>query len=87
MTELYATGRIIDLILILVLLEAVALALFRRLTGRGPRIGDLLPTLVSGGLLLAAVRAALADSRWELVALPLFGALLAHLFDLYRQWR
>jgi hypothetical protein len=87
MTALFATGRIIDLILLLVLMEAGALVLFRLVTGRGPSIGHLLPTLISGGLLLVAVRAALTDMRWELVALPLVGALIAHLVDLSARWR
>jgi hypothetical protein len=87
MTALFASGRIIDLILLLVLMETGALVLFRLATGRGPRIGRLLPTLISGGLLLVALRAALVDARWESVALPLLGALIAHLVDLYARWR
>ena len=87
MTELFATGRIIDLILVLVLLEVAALTAFRGLTGRGPRLSDLLPMLVSGALLLVAVRAALGDAWWGLIALPLLGALIAHLFDLRQRWR
>lgn len=86
MSELFATGRILDLILILVLLEAPALLMIRRITGRGPRLGELLPTLISGALLLLAVRAALADVWWGLTALPLAGALVAHLVDLARRW-
>jgi hypothetical protein len=87
MNELFATGRVIDLILLLVVLEGLGLALLRRVTARGPLLRDILPTLISGGLLLVALRAAMADASWRLIAVPLLGALIAHLVDLSRRWR
>jgi hypothetical protein len=86
MAELFASGRIIDLILGLVVVEVMALALWRRF-GTGPDLGGLVANLASGGFLLLAVRAALVDAPWEWVALALLGSLLAHLADLYGRWR
>ncbi len=86
MAELFASGRIVDAILLLTLLEAVFLLLWRRRTGRGPAPADL-GNLAAGGCLLLALRAALAQAAWPLLALALLGALIAHLFDLRQRWR
>jgi hypothetical protein len=87
MSDLFASGRILDLILIFVVLEGVGLLLLHRVTGRGPAPGDIMPTLVSGLMLMLALRAAIADLRWEFIALPLGLALAAHLADLAIRWR
>jgi hypothetical protein len=83
MAELFASGYIIDLILGLVVLEVLALALWRRRFGTGPALGGLAANLASGGFLLLAVRAALVDAWWGWIALALLGSLVAHLVDLY----
>jgi formaldehyde-activating enzyme involved in methanogenesis len=82
MAGLFASGHIIDLILGLVVVEALALALWRRRFGTGPSMRVLAPNLASGCCLLLAVRAALVDAWWGWVALALLGSLLAHLADL-----
>jgi hypothetical protein len=87
MAELFASGRIIDLILVLVAVEAAVLALWRRWSGSGPGFGGMAANLASGACLLLAVRAALVGAGWELVALPLLGSLLAHAVDLYGRRR
>lgn len=71
----------------MVVLETAALLAFRRITGRGPKPQLLWPTLASGLLLMLALRAAIADLRWELIALPLSLALITHIIDLALRWR
>ena len=83
MADLFATGRIIDLILGLVVLEAVLLALWRGST----LLANLAANLVSGFCLMCALRAALTDAWWGWVALFLTGALVAHLADLRGRFR
>jgi hypothetical protein len=85
MEALFASGRIIDAILLMVLLEAVLLW-WLRLGGRGPGLRSMWPLLASGFLLLLAVRAALVQAPWPLIALPLGAALITHLVDLLRRW-
>jgi len=85
MSGLFASGRIIDFIVVLALLEAAALALYRLRTGRGVATPDLLASLLPGVLLLIAVRLALTGERWEVIALTLGGAFGAHLLDLSRR--
>jgi hypothetical protein len=83
--ELFGSGRVVDLILALIVLEALALALIHRRTGRGIAPADFLPTLLAGACLLLALRAALAGSGWVWIAAALAGALAAHLADLRRR--
>jgi hypothetical protein len=85
--EFFASGRIIDLILGLVVIEGAALALWRRRSGTGPGLQGMAANLLSGACLLLAVRAALTDAAWQWVAVALLGSLLAHLADLYGRWR
>ncbi|MDC7784601.1 hypothetical protein PQJ75_04065 [Rhodoplanes sp. TEM] len=82
MRDLFASGRVVDLILALVALETIGLALLHRSTGRLPRLAVLLPNLAAGAFLLLAVRAALVGADWVWVAASLLGALVAHLADL-----
>lgn len=85
--ELFETGRMIDLVLILVLAEGVLLALIHRLTGKGLPLSDLVGFLLSGAFLLLALRAALLDAWWGWISLWLLASLITHLADLTHRWR
>jgi len=84
--EYFDNASLIDLILVLVLLEGVVLAAWRRRSGRGPRPMDMLFNLAAGACLLLALRAALVNAGWIWIAASLAGALVAHAIDLYRRW-
>lgn len=77
----------VDLLLGLVLLEAIALVVHARRTGRGVPPASLLATLAAGGFLLVALRAALSGGWWGWPGLALLAALVAHLVDLRLRWR
>ena len=83
----FADGSLLLAIVALIALEAAALVWlwYRRGTGLAPR--EYLGNLVSGGLLMMAVRAALLDQSWMIVAMWLLGALSAHLLDVLLRWR
>jgi hypothetical protein len=87
MAELFASGRIIDLILIMVVVEALLVWFYRRRTGRGLTLAAVAPTLTSGAMLMLALRAAIADLSWVWIALPLVLSLVAHLVDLVGRHR
>ncbi len=87
MAELFASGRLVDFILVVVVLEAAALLLYWARSGRGIAPLDLLPNLCAGAFLLLALRATLAGSGWMMASLCLAAAGLAHLTDVYRRWR
>lgn len=80
------SGRVIDLILVLLVLEWLLLCWYHRSTGLGPRPADLSANLLSGALLLLAVRLALAQVWWGYLAVVLLLSLGAHLLDLQRRW-
>ena len=85
MQALFDSGRIADLVLIVLVLEALAIFSFNRLTGRGPSLARALPFLLAGFCLLFAWRTAAAGLPWPLPAAFLAGAGAAHLVDLLRR--
>lgn len=86
MAELFYSGLIVDLIVVLVVVEALALLLMRRVLGRGPGVRDWLPNLASGACLLLALRAGIAQAAWYWLALLLALSLVAHIADLARRF-
>lgn len=86
MAELFASGRLVDFILVVVVLEASALLLYWARARRGIAPLDLLPNLCAGAFLLLALRATLGGG-WMLASFCLSAAGLAHLTDVYRRWR
>lgn len=87
MAELVLSGRVVDLILVLTALEALALIAYHRRTGRGVAPADLFTNLLAGIFLMLALRAALTGSGWRPIALCLAASLAAHVTDLSRRWR
>lgn len=87
MAELFANGHLIDLVLVVVVLEAAALLLAWHYTGRGIVPGDLLPNLCAGAFLLLALRVALGGGGWMPACGCLAAAGVAHLIDIRRRWR
>ena len=80
MDQLFASGRVIDLVLAILVVEALVLWRLRR-PGFLP-----LPTLLAGLGLLVAWRVMHAGAGWIWVAPPLAAAGLAHGWDLWRRW-
>lgn len=80
MNEWLASGLVVDIILLALVLEAGLLALLGRVRRLGITIW--LPNLAAGAALLVALRLAIADAAWTWVAAALGLALLAHVIDL-----
>lgn len=87
MSELFASGRIADLILALIAVEGAALYLYWRATGRGVAPDGFALNLLAGFCLVAALRQALAGGAVGWIGLALACAGLAHAADLRRRWR
>lgn len=77
----------IDVVIALTAVEAVALALYHRATGRGVAPADFALTLASGVALLLALRSAVADGFGPVAAAWLLAGGAAHAADLRRRWR
>lgn len=80
MQDLFASGRIIDLILFGMLAELIALVAMRRM-----KSVDAVALLVPGAFLMLALRAALVGAPWTHVAAALAASLAAHIVDLVRR--
>jgi hypothetical protein len=85
-SDFFASGRFVDLALLLVAAEAVILVLWRR-RGRGPARAGLFINLASGACLMLAVRAAVTGASWTWLALALAAAGAAHVADLWLRLR
>jgi hypothetical protein len=86
MKELFASGRVIDIIVAFMLIECLVLILWRKQTGRGLVVSALVTNLVAGAALMLSLRAALVGSPWQIISLWLILALLAHAADLKIRW-
>ena len=56
MIEFFTSGRVVDLILVFIFLEAVFIAIHRGKTGRGVRLREVASGILSGVFLLLALR-------------------------------
>ncbi|WP_439814962.1 hypothetical protein [Zavarzinia sp. CC-PAN008] len=77
--DLVDSGHVVDLILAVLVLEVLALGLWRR------RLMAMLVAALPGACLLLALRCALTDAGWPWVALWLALSFPAHLLDLWRR--
>jgi hypothetical protein len=84
--QLVTSGRVVDVIIVVMIAEAVVLFLYHRRTSLGPPPAEIVAMLVAGLCLLLALRAALTGSNWLWIAAFLTTALVAHLVDLHRRW-
>jgi len=87
MQSLFADGRIVDAILALMVAEAIALAIYRRRTGRGIPLRALVVNLGAGAALLLTLRAAMTGASIPVIGALLFLALVFHIADLAARWR
>jgi hypothetical protein len=87
MAELFSSGRVVDLILVLMLVEGLALTLLWYRQGRGVSPPALWVNLAAGAGMLLALRAALVGASWVWVWLALALALAMHVGELRLRWR
>ncbi len=87
MEDLFFSGRLIDIALVVIALEAVVLLASRGFSRVGIQPLDLIGQLLAGALLLLAVRCAVTrvDYRWTVTFLS--ASFPAHAFDLIRRAR
>jgi hypothetical protein len=86
MHALFASGRVVDLILFLMAAEAALLVVLHATRGVGIAPRRLLPNLFAGACLLLALRAALTGAGAGLCALWLLLGLGGHVLDLAGRW-
>lgn len=87
MEAFFRSGHVADFILLVLVMEAALLALWRQRTGRGPDFPAILALVLPGVALVLALRLALTGAWWGWIGLALTGALAAHLLDLGQRLR
>lgn len=80
MDQLFSDGRMIDVAMAVLVIEVVLVWFVKRSRSA------LLPTLLSGLMLMVAWRFTQAGLAWIWIALPLSAAGAAHGWDLWRRW-
>ncbi len=80
MSGLFASGHAADIILAVMLAEALWLV-----GRRGWPVTDAVTLMLPGALMIVALRAALLGLEWPWIALPLILSLPVHLTDLARR--
>lgn len=91
MASLFESGRIVDLILVILVLEAVGLCVLATVQMRrgqvSPKVPGLLFNLAAGACLLLALRAVMTGADWTVAGAWLAASLVAHCSDLLRRFR
>jgi hypothetical protein len=82
-----AISLLVDLVIALTVLEAIALVVYHRLTGLGVPPKDFALNIVSGLCLMLALRCVLSQMSWMWIASCLSAAGLAHAMDIMRRWK
>jgi hypothetical protein len=77
--EFFSSGRAVDVVLAVLLIEALWLK------WRGNAWPGILATLMPAVLMMIALRAGLTGLPWPYIALPLAAAFPVHLYDLHRR--
>jgi hypothetical protein len=85
MSDWFASGRVADLILLVLLIEGIVLYLRYRRVRRGIPPLDILFGLLAGAGLVLALRGALVGADWRWICAPLLLALVANLADTWRR--
>ena len=78
----FRSGRIADVVIVVMVLEGLAFALAARLRARKWALSSMLTGLLPGFFLVLALKAALMQTSTLWIAAALSAALMTHLFDL-----
>ncbi len=87
MQEFFVSGRVVDFVISIMVIECIALVLLSRSTGKGLTLPEIFWNTLAGLGLLLALRSALTGDPWLATALWLLTALAGHLGDLMQRYR
>ena len=79
MTEFFASGHAVDVVLAVLFAEALLLKF------RGTSWPEIAGVLLPAVLMMIALRAAVTGAAWPLIAIPLTLAFPVHIYDLHRR--
>ena len=79
MEQFFASGRAVDVVLAVLVIEALWLRL------RAQKWADIIPALLPAILMMLGLRAALTGMDWPFISLPLALAFPVHVYDMHRR--
>jgi multidrug transporter EmrE-like cation transporter len=79
MEQFFASGRAVDVVLAVLVIEALWLRV------RSQKWSDIVPALLPAVLMMLGLRAALTGMAWPYVSIPLALAFPVHLYDMHRR--
>lgn len=82
MSEFFASGRVIDLVLVVVVIEVIALSVWPRLRGSMSLV-DVASLIAPGVMLMLVIRNEMTQGPYTITAALLAAAFVCHLIDLY----
>lgn len=84
---LVESGRIVDIMLAVIVVELVLLVGYRIVRQRGPGVASIVLNIGAGGSLMFALRLLYDDAGWQLVAAALVASAVFHAGDVVYRWR
>ena len=81
-TALFVDGKIADLVLAVMVVEALVFVALSRRAQSVLSLSSIFSALLPGFFLLLALRAVFVHAQWFWIALALTGALITHLIDM-----
>ena len=87
LSELILSGRIIDIVLGVLILELLFISILYRTKGKGIPPYPLIVNIGAGGSLALAIKAAVTDAGWQWIAAWLIASLVFHVLDISARWQ
>lgn len=85
--QLVESGRIFDIMLVVIALEIVVLIGYRVFTGKGLTVPSIVLNIGAGGSLMVTLKLLYDGAGWQLIAAALVASLFFHTGDLVYRWR
>ena len=79
---MFASGRIVDFILVIIVIEGMILGSIYAFRKKGIPPTQFILHALPGAFIFLALRAALVDAGWQPIALFLIASFIAHIIDL-----
>ena len=87
LSELILSGRIIDIVLVVLLLELIIVSMLYRARGTGVPPYPLMVNIGAGGSLALAIKASLTGAGWQWIAVWLMTSLVFHVLAVNTRWQ
>ncbi|MDJ0917420.1 MAG: hypothetical protein QNJ05_06605 [Woeseiaceae bacterium] len=87
LSELILSGRIIDIVLGVLILELLLISMLYRTKGKGVPPYPLLVNIGAGGSLALGIKASVTGADWQWIAVWLVASLVFHILDISARWQ